>query len=164
MTNASTTAAKEGPLEIVREFDAPAEKLWKAWTDPAEFKKWWGPENFTTPEAQIDLKEGGKYLYCMRSPEAQDFWGTGIYREIQPNKKLVFSDNFADAEGNIVPPSVYGMTGDWADELTVTVNFEETDGKTRMTLRHEGLPEGEMKEMCGTGWNMSFDKLERLVR
>lgn len=160
---ATSSTAKREPLKIVRDFQAPVDRIWKAWTDAEEMKKWWGPENFTTPVASIDLKEGGKYLYCMRSPEGKDFWVTGVYREIVPNRKLVFTDNFANADGNIVPPSEYGMTGDWSDEMLVTVTFEETDGKTRMTLVHEGLPEGEIKEMTGSGWSTSFDKLAEAV-
>jgi len=56
------------------------------------------------------------------------------------------------------------MAGEWPDELLVTITFEETEGKTKMTLRHEGLPAGEMKEMTSAGWSESFDKLAESLK
>src|SRR2546426_2253062 len=67
----------EKELRIVRVFDAPRERVWKAWTDPEQVKSWWGPRSFTAPFAKIDLRVGGKYLYCMRSPDGKDYWSTG---------------------------------------------------------------------------------------
>ncbi|MDB5033076.1 MAG: Activator of Hsp90 ATPase 1 family protein [Chlorobi bacterium] len=146
-------------LVIERIFDAPRELVWKAWTDPEHLVKWWGPKNFTAPVAKIDLRVGGKYLYCMRSPEGQDFWSTGTYREIVPPERLVCTDSFADADGNVVPASHYGMGDDFPLELQVTITFEEHERGTRMTLNHVGIPAGQMRDMTGAGWNQSFDKL-----
>lgn len=153
----SDTATQD--LVIERVFDAPLENVWKAWTDPEEFKKWWGPEHFTAPVAEIDLREGGAYLNCMRSPDGQDYWTTGTYREIVPMERLVYTDSFADEKGNVVPGSHYGMGDDFPLEMTVTVTFEEQDGKTKMTLHHAGMPAGDMADQAGAGWNQSFDKL-----
>lgn len=102
---------------ITRVFDAPREKAWKAWTDPEGVKKRWGPKNFTAPHISIDLRVGGAYLYCMRSPDGKDYWSTGVYREIVPLERLVLTDSFADEKGNVVPASHYGMPGDWPLEL-----------------------------------------------
>jgi uncharacterized protein YndB with AHSA1/START domain len=146
-------------LTITRIFDAPRAVVWKAWTDPAQFMRWWGPKNFTTPVSNMDFRVGGKYLNCMRSPRGDEFWSTGEYREIVPLKRIVCTDSFADEKGNVVPASHYGMQGDWPLELLVTVAFEDADGKTKMTLTHEGIPSGEMSENTETGWNESFDKL-----
>lgn len=146
-------------LVITRIFDAPGDLVWKAWTDPDEIKKWWGPKNFTAPVSQIDFRVGGRYLYCMRSPEGQDFWSTGTYKEIVPGKRIVATDSFADAEGNVVPATHYGLGADFPLELEVTVTLEEKDGQTKMTLRHVGIPEGEMRDQTSAGWNESFDKL-----
>lgn len=146
-------------LAITRVFDAPREKVWKAWTDPEEVKKWWGPKNFTAPVSKIDLRVGGRYLSCMRGPDGKDYWSTGVYREIVPMERLVVTDSFADEKGNIVPASHYGMTGDFPLELLVTVTFEELGNKTKMVLLHEGIPAGMMHELTETGWNESFDKL-----
>ena len=56
-------------ISITRVYDAPRELLWKAWTDPEQLKRWWGPKAFTTPVSTIDLRVGGKYLSCMRGPD-----------------------------------------------------------------------------------------------
>jgi uncharacterized protein YndB with AHSA1/START domain len=158
--NHPTEEPADQALVIERIFDAPRELVWKAWTDPEHFMRWWGPKGFTTPFCKIDLRVGGKYLNCMRSPEGQDFWSTGVYREIVEPERIVCTDSFADAEGNVVPATHYGMSADIPLEMLVTVTFEELEGsKTRMTLRHVGLPEGEMKDLTGAGWNESFDKL-----
>ena len=140
----------------------PRARVWKAWTDPALLKQWWGPEHFTAPVIKIDFRVGGAYLYCMRSPEGQDFWSTGVYREIVPQQQIVCTDSFADEKGNPVPASHYGMGEDWPDDLLVTLTFEQHDGKTQFTLRHAGIP-AQIREMCAAGWNGSFDKLAEVL-
>lgn len=155
--------AEERDLVITRVFDAPRDLVWKAWTEPERTMRWWGPKNFTAPVSKIDLRVGGAYLSCMRGagPDGvvRDFWSTGVYREIVPQKRLVCTDSFADEKGNVVPASHYGMEEDFPLELLITVTFEETGGKTTMTLLHEGMPAGQMRELSETGWNESFDKL-----
>ncbi|HEX4602894.1 MAG TPA: SRPBCC domain-containing protein [Candidatus Angelobacter sp.] len=146
-------------LVITRTFDAPRELVWKAWTDPERMKLWWGPECFTSPACKIDLRVGGRVHACMRSPQGQEYWNIGVYLEIVEPLRLVYTDHFADEKGNIVPASHYGLPGDWPPETFVTVTFEDIDGKTRMTLRHAGIPAGVMSEMTGAGWNGSLDKL-----
>jgi uncharacterized protein YndB with AHSA1/START domain len=150
-------------LSITRVFKAPGPLVWKAWTEPAIVRRWWGPKGYTCPVANIDLRVGGKYLNDMRSPEGKDYWSTGTYREIQPMERIVATDSFADAKGNVVPASYYGMTGEFPLELLVTVTFKEQKGKTTMTLRHEGMPPGEMTESAKAGWNESFDKLAAIL-
>jgi uncharacterized protein YndB with AHSA1/START domain len=151
-------------LTLTRIFDAPRESVWKAWTDSERIKRWWGPADFTSPACRIDLRVGGAYLFCMRSPEGQDFWSTGRYLEIVPYERLVCTDSFADERGNVVPASYYGMESDFPLELQVTVTFEDQDGKTLMTLRHAGFPAGPAADQAATGWSESFDKLARIVR
>jgi uncharacterized protein YndB with AHSA1/START domain len=150
-------------LTITRIFDAPREKMWKAWTTPEGVKKWWGPKYFTAPVSKIDLRKGGKYLSCMRGPDGKDYWSTGLYKEIVPLERLVMTDSFADEKGKVVPASYYGMAGEWPRELLVTVSFEDLGGRTKMALRHEGIPAGMMREMTETGWNESFDKLAEYI-
>lgn len=153
------TATQTKALVITRTFDAPKQLVWKAFTEPEYVKKWWGPENYTAPICQIDLRVGGGYFYCMRSPEGKDFYSKGIYRDIVSQQRLVMTDSFADEKGNIVPASYYQMPGDWPMELEVKISFKEEAGKTKMTLEHIGLP-AEIFDMCEEGWNQSFDKLE----
>jgi len=163
-SNAPTSSAQQ-ELVIERVFDAPRELVWRAWTEPEQVMRWWGPKGYTSPAAEIDLRVGGKYLWCMRSPEGQDLWSTGVYREIVPLERIVCTNSFSDEKGNVVPASHYGIGGDMPQEMLGTVTFEDLGGKTRMTLRHEGLPAGEMSDGANAGWNEAFDKLaEYLVR
>jgi uncharacterized protein YndB with AHSA1/START domain len=154
-----TTTSEERAISITRVFDAPRELVFKAWTDPNRMKRWWGPKDFTAPTCKIDLRVGGKYLFCMRSPDGQEFWSTGVYREIVAPERLVFTDSFADERGNVVPATHYGMSADFPLEMLVTVTLIEHGGKTTMTLQHTGLPSGTMTDMTEAGWKESFDKL-----
>ena len=157
-TNRPATEPAEQVLVIERIFDAPRELVWRAWTEPEQAMRWWGPKDFTSPACRIDFRVGRAYLLCIRSPDGQDFWSTGVYREIVPLERIVCTDSFADEHGNVVPASHYGMEGDFPLELTVVVTFEDLGGKTKLTLRHEGMPP-EIGEQAGGGWNESFDKL-----
>ena len=153
------TNVGEQKIVITRIFDAPRELVWKAWTEPERVKRWWGPKDFTAPVIKIDFRVGGVYLYCMRSPEGKDYWSTGVYREIVRLERIVSTDSFADENGNVVPATYYGMSEDWPLQLLVTVRFDEHEGKTKLTLRHAGLPAGESRDLTESGWNESFDKL-----
>lgn len=154
-------------INITRIFDAPRARVWQAWTDPNEVSKWWGPEGFTSHDNVSDFREGGKFNYCMRGPAGSpfdmDMWSGGEFKEIVPMEKLVYTDNFTDAEGNKISPADYGMPGEWPEEMVVTVTFEDTeDGKTKMTLLHEGHPD-EMAKDANTGWNQSLDKFAAIL-
>jgi uncharacterized protein YndB with AHSA1/START domain len=150
-------------LIITRLFDAPPEFVWKAWTEPERVMRWWGPIGFTSPVSRIDLRVGGEYQSCMRSPDGKDYWSKGIFREIVAPERLVMTDSFADENGNTVPASYYGMSKDFPLELLITVTFEEHDGKTKLTLRHTGMPPGADSEGAQQGWNESFDKLAKYL-
>src|SRR2546426_294872 len=150
-------------LVIVRVFDAPRQRVWKAWTEPERLKRWWGPRTFTAPVAKIDLRVGGAFLYCMRQADGKDIWGTGVYREIVPLKRIVYTDSFADEKGNVVPATYYGMSRDFPLEMQVTVTFEDQDGKTKLTLHHVGIPAGPDRDGANQGWNESFDKLAEML-
>ncbi len=94
----------------------------------------------------------------------QDFWSTGTYKKIIPMKKIVATDSFADEHGNIVPSTHYGMEG-FPLEMLVTFEFEEQNGKTKMTLTHTGIEniDEKIREGMDQGWNQSFDKIASLV-
>jgi len=146
-------------LIIIRLFDAPRELVWKAWTEPEGVMRWWGPKGFTSPVSKINLRVGGEYLNCMHSPDGKDHWSKGVFREIVAFERLVMTDSFADENGNMVPASYYGMSKDFPLEMLIRVMFEEYDGKTKITLRHIGMPSDADSKGAGQGWNESFDKL-----
>jgi uncharacterized protein YndB with AHSA1/START domain len=159
------SAQNNNELEITRIFDASREIVWKYWTDPGYFKKWWGPRDFTCPVSKIDFRAGGKYLHAMRSKDGQEFWSTGTYKEIIPIEKIVATDSFADSDGNVVPSTHYGMEG-FPLELEVILTFEDLGGRTKMTLRHVGIENiGEkMWEEMEKGWNQSLDKITQNLK
>ena len=144
---------------ITRVFNAPRELVFKAWTQPERLKNWWSPKGFTCPHSEIDLRPGGKYLNCMRSPEGKDYWSRGIYQEIVEPERIVCTDSFADENGNLVSPQDYGMSTDWPTEALIEANFIEHDGKTELTLRHSPIKPGSERDMCQQGWNECLDKL-----
>jgi uncharacterized protein YndB with AHSA1/START domain len=159
-----TTAIEDRTLTITRIFEAPREAVWEAWTDPEHIVRWWGPKDYTSPAAKMDVRVGGRYVLCMRSRDGQDIWSGGVFREIVPLERIVMTDNFIDEHGNVVPASTYGMDIDF-QETVITVTLEDAgEGKTRMTMRHEGLPAGEHIEDASVGWNESLDKLAASLR
>jgi uncharacterized protein YndB with AHSA1/START domain len=157
-----STNVESKPLVIERVFDAPVELVWKAWTDPEQVKKWWGPREYSCPVAEIDFRVGGKNFNCMRGPDGNDIWSIGVYKEIVPLKRFVVTDSFADKDGNVVPATHYGMP-EMPLEMLITVTFEDLGGKTKMTMTHEGLPVGDMISGANEGWGQSFDKLAELL-
>ncbi len=165
MLNAgSPTLTKESELVITRIFDAPRDIVFTVWTDPDEVKKWWGPKGFTCPTALIDLRVGGSYLLDMRAPDGKDYWSTGTFREIVVPERIVSNDSFADENGNIVPASHYGLSGDYPLETLLTVTFEAVDGRrTKLTIRHSGAPASDAADER-QGWNESLDKLALVLK
>jgi len=157
------TETCEDEIVITRLFYAPRDLVWRAWTEPGFVMQWWGPKGYTSPFCTIDLRIGGTYLYCMRSPEGKDFWSTGMYREIKKPERIVCTDSFAEEKGNIVPATHYGMSTDFPAEMLMTVTFEVRPGMTRITLQHAGIPQGEMRDLTRAGWSESLDKLEGVL-
>jgi len=158
------TALKHTKKEagITRVFDAPRETVWKAWTDPLAVRHWWGPKDFTAPHISIDLRVGGRFVYCMRGAgpdgEVKDYWNTGVHKEIVPLRKIVSTMSFADEQGTPVPASYYGMPGTWPKEVLVTVTFADgTAGRTKLTVQETGVPR-EMAELSRLGWEQQLDK------
>ena len=160
---AESAAARRTTVVIERIFDAPRELVWRALTDPERVKKWWGPEHYDCPAAKIDLRVGGSYRFAMRGPDGQTNWSGGVYREIVPLERIVWTDSFMDEDGNRIPASQLGIPGDWLDEQLVTMTLEDIDGKTKLTLHHEDMP-NEMAEDATAGWNSSLDKLAASLR
>lgn len=152
---------EEKQVLVSRSFNAPVELLWKAWTEPDQFIRWYGPKSFTTPTCEIDLKVGGRHLWSMQSPDGRRMYYTGVYKEIVPMKRLVFTDSLSDAEGNVLPPSAMGMPEGSPESMDVTVTFEHEDGKTTVTVSHVGFGEG--GDYAAAGWEQAFEKLAEVL-
>ena len=148
---------EEIQVEVSRTFEAPLELLWKAWTEPEHFMKWYGPKGFTAPTCEIDLREGGRHLWSMLSPDGVQMYSTGTYKEVVPMERLVYTDSYSDAEGNVMSPAKMGMPA----TMDVTVTFEHASGKTKVTVSHVHYGAG--AEHAGMGWEQAFEKLASLL-
>lgn len=161
MINFTLPKKSKKELTISRIFNVKRDLVWQAWTEPEHIKAWWGPKAFTSPFINIDLRPGGKYLYCMRSPDGKDYWSTGTIMEVIPGEHLVMTDSFSDKQGNVVSAAYYGMDPDFPLESLVVVQFEDEGGKTKFTIKYEDLSTISDNDLEGMkqGWNESFDKL-----
>ena len=128
MFNDHSLSLHDGEREFVVEwqFAAPRTLLFQVYTQPEHLKRWWAPPSYTLAVCTIDLRPGGIWHYCMRSPEGQDQWARAVYREIVPPEKLVYTTTFADEHAN----PIEGMP-----EHLTTVIFMEEAGKTTVTAR-----------------------------
>jgi uncharacterized protein YndB with AHSA1/START domain len=135
-------------LLITRTLDARPSVVFALWSDPEHMKRWMGPTSFTCPVAEIDFRVGGSYRVLIKSAEHGENWFGGVYREIERDRRLVFS--FAwDNDG----PSA-GV------ETLVTITFEERDGKTIQTFHQRPFLNVESRDSHVGGWTEAFDKLE----
>jgi uncharacterized protein YndB with AHSA1/START domain len=166
MAIGSSTQADPAQAEVVieRVFDAPRDLVWRAWTEPEHFKRWYGPTGMETVACDVDLRVGGRRSIGMRSPDGQQYHTTGEYRELEPPHRFVATESPADAAGNSLPPSAYGMPDGMSMETIVTVTLEDLgDGRTKMTLRQAGFPSEDWAQGAGRGWNQAFDKLTAIL-
>ena len=152
--NETATEVKKYTLSITRDFNAPREKVFQAWTDPEILVKWFGPKEVSTESARIDLRVGGEYHYALKLPDGKIIDHHGVYREIDPPNKLVFT-GILDGQG------CAGGEGLYAETL-VTVHFGDEGNKTRLTLTHEFLPTEDSRDSHSYGWNGSFDCLDEV--
>jgi len=145
-------------LILTRLLDAPADKLFRCWTDPVLIKQWFAPRPYTTPVAQMDVRPGGASNVVMKSPEGQEIPCPGQYLEVVPNRRLVFSDAF---------------TGNWnpkegAPFMVATISFEPEGSKTRYTavVRHWSEDDKQKHEQMGfhQGWGICAGQLEALAK
>jgi uncharacterized protein YndB with AHSA1/START domain len=144
-------------LVFTRLIDAPREKLFRCWTEPALLKQWFAPRPFTTPVAEADLRVGGASRMVMRGPDGNEINCPGTYLEIVPGRKLVFTDAFV---GDWLPSGKPFMTG--------IITFDEEDGKTRYTarVRHWTKEDRDAHAQMGfhQGWGQCADQLAALAK
>lgn len=152
------------PFIISRKFDAPRERVWKAWTEPEGLGQWFGPKGCTMPEIKMDLRPGGSCHCCLRTADGHEMWGKFLYREIAAPEKLVYAQHFSDRAGGITR---HPGSPTWPLHLLTTVTLAEQNGGTALAVRWEPLnPTDEERktfdaghESMKMGWSGSFDQL-----
>ncbi|RJE90819.1 SRPBCC domain-containing protein [Paenibacillus sp. 1011MAR3C5] len=149
-------------IVITREYDYPVELVWKAWTDPTLVMKWWGPTNYTSPRCEIDFREGGKYVFCMRAPDAQggmESYSAGVYKKIVPMERLEFSSYLSDRDGSAIDPVEAGVPSDFPRNIEFVIEFIAKGERTELKITEYGWTAGEMLKYAIMGMNQSLDKL-----
>lgn len=152
-------------LVIERVFDAPVEKLWRAYADKEQFEKWWGPEGWETTVKEFDFKLGGRIHYGMKCVDenqgewfGQESWGLMEIESADEPNSFTAKDYFSDAEGNINQ----GMPAQ-----KFVVEFVEEDGKTRLVNKSIVEEAGQLEELVKMGmvegFSSQLNKLEQLV-
>jgi len=157
------------PFIISREFDAPRERVWQAWTEVERLKQWFSPKGFTVIAAKMDFRPGGSYHYGMRTPTGQEMWGKWVFREIKAPERLVLVNSFSDAAGGMTR---HPMAPTWPREMLSTSTFSERNGKTTITL--EWLPINATLEEIATfeagrdgmkmGWTGTMEQLTEYLK
>ncbi len=150
-------------VRIDRTFDAPLDLIWAMWTESEHFAQWYGPMGATIPNADLDVRVGGRRAITMdmetpRGPMQMFF--IGEYLEVEPKTRLVYTERMADADGAAMTAEQLGMPAGAPVETSVVVELEDLGGSTRMVLTHVGVP---ADSPGAQGWAMAIDKLEARV-
>ena len=130
-------------VEVRRVIRAPRAAVFAAWTDPRSMRLWLAPYSLTVGEVKVDLRVGGSYSLVMRR-DGEDLPHTGIYREIKPPERLVFT---------------WASFGTQQRETLVTIELREHPDGTELVLTHERLPSADAVKRHGAGWTSIFEKL-----
>lgn len=142
--NAAAAATPDDTvLHLTRTFDAPRDRVFRAWTDPDRLSKWWGPQTHSCPVAELDVRAGGKWRTCMLGEDGIERWVRGVYREVEAPERLVFTWAW---ETDGVP----------GDETLVTIEFRDNAGGTEMNFTQERFPTAESRDLHNVGWTSSL--------
>ena len=148
---AQAKLAERPSLALTRSYHVAPEKVWRAWTDPEALKRWWGPG---APQpvalAQLDLRVGGRFRILFGGPEGKDHEVQGVYKEVVPNRRLVFTWTWP----NSTPER----------ESLVTIEFKAVGRGTELVFRHEQLFDEAVRDGHRRGWTESLVKLEQFLR
>ncbi|HEY3189449.1 MAG TPA: SRPBCC domain-containing protein [Solirubrobacteraceae bacterium] len=139
-----------GQVRIERIIEAPRAEVFRAWTDPDELRRWWGPGEYATRHAEIDLRPGGDYLLVIQAAEGDPMHLAGTFHEVVAPERLVYS---------------WRWVRGWSDpaESIVSVEFEDLGERTRVVLVHGGLDASPDADGYRMGWESGLDKLAATV-
>ena len=146
---AVTTKAANETLEVRRTFNAPRQRVFDAWTQAEEMKKWAAPGPMNVVRVESDLRVGGKYRIHMHAPNGHEHRAFGVYRVVDPPKKVVYTWTW-----ETMPDVV---------DTVVTVEFHDRGSTTEVVLRHDGLTTPDLRKGHEDGWIGCFDKVQTLV-
>ncbi|KIV69686.1 MULTISPECIES: SRPBCC domain-containing protein [Bacillus] len=155
-------------LVLERVFDAPRDLVFSMFKEPEHLKHWWGPRGWEIPVCTVDFRPGGVWHYCMKCVNqnleqffGMESWGKAVYKEIIEPEKIVYTDYFSDAEGNV---------NDSMPSTEMTLEFIDLGGKTKLINRAEYVSEEALKTVMDMGmlqgitetWDRLNERLESL--
>ncbi|HVU27766.1 MAG TPA: SRPBCC domain-containing protein [Verrucomicrobiae bacterium] len=160
MSTTATIKEDSIKLQLTRVFDAPRELVFKAWTDEKQFHQWFGAaacDGATLQSTKVDARIGGKYRIQVRKDDGEFFTSTGVYREVKPPERLVFTwqfekDGSSDDYEEVEPP-----------EMLVTIEFKTRGQQTELTLTHEKFVSVESRDRHNDGWTRCLNALGRFI-
>ena len=142
----SNSAAAYAPgqvLDITRVFDAPRELVFKLWSAPEHLVRWWGPEGYHLSHCELDFRIGGSWRFCMQRGADERHWIGGVYREVTPPSRLVFS-----------------YVGDTAGyDTLVEIDFIDLGERTEMRFRQAPFPDTASRDSHNWGWSSTLGLL-----
>lgn len=153
------------PFVISREFAAPRDLVWRAWTEAEHFGRWFGPKGMKINLARFDPRPGGMTHYSMETPDGKVIWGRAVYREVVPPAKLVWLNSFSDEAGGITR---HPLTNDpWPLQMLTTITFAAHAGKTTVTVHWVPFDSTDAerdtfergRESMHMGWTGTLDRL-----
>lgn len=137
-------------LTISRSFNAPREKVFKAWTKSRHLIHWWGPEGFSMPSHKMDIHPNGIYRCDLKDSNGKDHWVQGVFKEMIEPSHLAFTHSWEE-------------NGASTPETLVSIELTEENGKTDMVFYQAGFETTKDSNSHRDGWNSSFDKLEQYL-
>lgn len=166
-----TTGTEQGAepqfvFRLRREFDAPRDLVWAAFTEADRLLHWWGPKDVKAVWCEVDLRPGGQFRYCLRPPEGADIWGRFVFREIVPKEQLVAVVSFTGEDGEIVP---HPWVADWPLQVLSTIGLESVgQGRTAVSVEWRALDATAIElrtfedgaQDMRMGWTGTFDQLD----
>ncbi|WP_263359415.1 SRPBCC family protein [Acidicapsa ligni] len=149
---------------IERHLHAPRELVFSAWTEKHHLMHWFGPKGVTIPIAEMDLRPGGTFLFCMRMPDGVEMWGKWVFREIVPPEQIVLINSFSNADGELTR---HPFADQWPLQMLSTTHFAEHNGGTTIRLKWSPIyaTDAEIQsfdaghESMKQGWTGTFDQL-----
>ncbi len=145
---ATPSISPDTTLQLKRTFQAPRERVYRAWTDPEEMKSWAAPSEDYEVAAEVDLRVGGKYRIQMTHRDGAVHTAYGEYEVVSAPEKLVYTWSWEDGV---------------AKDTLVTVEFRDLGAATELTLTHERFPNTEARDKHSQGWSGCVERLEQLV-
>ena len=164
-----TAELSERTVTLTRDFNAPRDLVFRAWTETALISQWWGPHGFTTEAVQCDLRVGGRYHFIMRDGDGNAYPVQGVFTEISAPDRLVMTDDCScmPAEWLAEYAADQIARGESIDNISTLTLHDLGDGRTRMVLSmlciNNRLRDGLVAAGMNEGWGESFEKLDRVL-